>query len=113
MFPIDLDADKDAALQALQNYSITALQRCNECNECNECNDCNDCNGLLCVSLNTADEFSEKGRCVGGGLKNGDLLTLKSAYASILPTHARRPRKFITVQFWHHLLLAKGGKKNF
>ncbi|MBR5282575.1 MAG: hypothetical protein IKU22_07330, partial [Alistipes sp.] len=52
-------------------------------------------------------------RCVGGGLKNGDLLTLKSAYASILPTHARRPRKFITVRFWLHLLAAKGGKRIF
>ena len=50
---------------------------------------------------------------MGGGLKNGDLLILKSAHASILLTHAQRPRKFITVRFWLHLLAAKGGKKNF
>ena len=39
----------------------------------------------------TADEFSEEGRSADGGLRNGDLLTLKSAHATILPTASYEP----------------------
>ena len=42
-------------------------------------------------SKNAADEFSEEGRSAGGGLRNGDLLILKSAKATILPTASCDP----------------------
>ena len=39
----------------------------------------------------TADEFSEEGRSAGGGLRNGDLLTLQKCEATILPTASYEP----------------------
>ena len=46
---------------------------------------------LLATATTTADEFSEEGRSADGGLRNGDLLTLKSAHATILPTASYEP----------------------
>ena len=43
------------------------------------------------MKTTTADEFSEEGRSADGGLRNGDLLTLKSAHATILPTASYEP----------------------
>ena len=42
-------------------------------------------------SKNAADEFWEIGHSADGGLRNGDLLTLKSAKATILPTASCDP----------------------
>ena len=46
---------------------------------------------LLAKATTTADEFSGRGRSADGGLRNGDLLTLKSAHATILPTASYEP----------------------
>ena len=64
-------------------------------------------------SKNAADEFSEKGRSADGGLRNGDLLTLKSAQATILPTAScdpenLSPRNFGTTFCWQKVV-----KRNF
>ena len=64
-------------------------------------------------SKNAADEFSEEGRSAGGGLRNGDLLTLKSAKATILPTAScdpenLSPRNFGTTFCWQKVV-----KRNF
>ncbi len=64
-------------------------------------------------SKNTADEFSEEGCSAGGGLRNGDLLTLKSAKATILPTTSYEPENLSPCGFGSTFLAAKGGKKKF
>ena len=56
-------------------------------------------------SKNAADEFSEKGRSADGGLRNGDLLTLKSANATILPTASCDPENLSPRGFNPHSCL--------
>ena len=64
-------------------------------------------------SKNAADEFSEKGRSADGGLRNGDLLTLKSAQATILPTASCDPENLSPRGFGSTFSAAKGGRKKF
>ena len=65
------------------------------------------------VSLNAADEFLEIGHSADGGLRNGDLLTLKSAKATILPTASCDPENLSPRGFGSTFSAAKGGKKKF
>ena len=48
----------------------------------------------------TADEFSEEGRSADGGLRNGDLLTLKSAKQPFYRRQATNPK------IYHRAILA-------
>ena len=64
-------------------------------------------------SKNAADEFSERGRSADGGLRNGDLLTLKSAQATILPTASCDPENLSPRGFGSTFSAAKGGRKKF
>ncbi len=64
-------------------------------------------------SKNAADEFSEKGSSADGGLRNGDLLTLKSAQATILPTASCDPENLSPRGFGSTFSAAKGGRKKF
>ena len=64
-------------------------------------------------SKNAADEFLEKGRSADGGLRNGDLLTLKSAKATILPTASCDPENLSPRGFGSTFSAAKGGRKKF
>ena len=63
------------------------------------------------MKTTTADEFSERGRSADGGLRNGDLLTLKSAHATILPTASYEPENLSPCGFnphlWFFLLAAR------
>ncbi len=67
----------------------------------------------LAKATTTADEFSEEGRSADGGLRNGDLLIPQKCARNHFTDGKLRTRKFITVQFWHYLLLPKGSKKKF
>ena len=64
-------------------------------------------------SKNAADEFLEKGRSAGGGLRNGDLLTLKSANATILPTASYDPENLSPRNFGTTFCWQKVVKRNF
>jgi hypothetical protein len=55
----------------------------------------------------------EKGRSADGGLRNGDLLTLKSAKATILPTASCDPENLSPRGFGSTFSAAKGGRKKF
>ena len=62
---------------------------------------------LLATATTTADEFSERGRSADGGLRNGDLLTLKSAKQPFYRRQATNPK------IYHRAVLAPpfGGKR--
>ena len=64
-------------------------------------------------SKNAADEFWEIGHSADGGLRNGDLLTLKSANATILPTASCDPENLSPRGFGSTFSAAKGGRKKF
>ena len=64
-------------------------------------------------SKNAADEFSEEGHSEGGGLRNGDLLTLKSAKATILPTASCDPENLSPRGFDSTFWRQKVEERNF